>query len=238
MFQSAHPMGAYHAAARAVSGSPVYVSDEPGRHDFGVLKKLVLSDGSVLRAREVGRPTRDCLFHDPTKEDILLKIFNTNLEAGVVGVFHARYDGEGRPIGGTVSPSDVHGLAGADFAVYAHHARTLVRAKAEQRLPVRLDELTAEVFTIVPIDGGVAPVGLADKLNSAGAITQKGWRGATYVASLRDGGTFLAFCERKPAAVLSDGVEQAFSYDPSGRLRVELKKEGVQEVHIVDVGPM
>ena len=114
----------------------------------------------------------------------------------------------------------------------------MVRAKAEQRLPVRLDELTAEVFTIVPIDGGVAPVGLAEKFNSAGAINQKGWRGATYVASLRDGGTFLAFCERKPKAVLSDGVEQSFSHDPSGRLCVELTKEGPQEVHIVDVGPM
>ena len=36
-------------------------SDKPGHHDFNLLKKLVLSDGSILRAKLPGRPTRDCL---------------------------------------------------------------------------------------------------------------------------------------------------------------------------------
>lgn len=43
-------------------------SDKPGNHDFDVLKKLVLPDGSTLRAKLPGRPTRDCLFSDPTKD--------------------------------------------------------------------------------------------------------------------------------------------------------------------------
>jgi hypothetical protein len=37
-------------------------------HNFGVLKKLVLPDGSILRARNAGRPTRDCLFNDPVMD--------------------------------------------------------------------------------------------------------------------------------------------------------------------------
>lgn len=43
-------------------------SDKPGEHDFKILKKLVLPDGSVLRARYAGRPTRDCLFLDPVMD--------------------------------------------------------------------------------------------------------------------------------------------------------------------------
>ncbi len=78
MFQSGHAMGEFHAMARAVSGSPVYVSDKPGTHNFDILRKLVLPNGTVLRAPNPGLPTRDCLFHDPTKENILLKIFNEN----------------------------------------------------------------------------------------------------------------------------------------------------------------
>lgn len=39
-------------------------SDKPGMHDFNVLKKLVLPDGSILRGKYAGRPTRDCLFVD------------------------------------------------------------------------------------------------------------------------------------------------------------------------------
>ena len=41
MFQSKHPAAEAHAAARAVSGAAVYVSDYPGNHDFDLLKKLV-----------------------------------------------------------------------------------------------------------------------------------------------------------------------------------------------------
>jgi raffinose synthase len=39
------------AAARAIGGCAVYVSDKPGNHDFKILKKLVLPNGSVLRAK-------------------------------------------------------------------------------------------------------------------------------------------------------------------------------------------
>jgi raffinose synthase len=227
-------MGAFHAAGRAVSGAPVYVSDKPGEHDFAVLRKLVLSDGSVPRPGGIGRPTRDCIYRDPTGEDVLLKVFNLNLEAGVVGAFNARYEPDEAStdlIEGTVSPSDVYGLPGSDFAVYAHHARTLVPMTREERLAVRLAPLTAEVFTIGPVDGGVAPVGLADKYNSAGAISAKGWEGKVYVISVRDGGTFVAWSERKPSAVLSDGAEQRFSYE-KGALFIDLAKAGPQTVRM------
>jgi allantoicase len=45
-----------------------HYSDKPGKQDFKILRKLVLPDGSVLRARYAGRPTRDCLFEDPVMD--------------------------------------------------------------------------------------------------------------------------------------------------------------------------
>lgn len=45
-----------------------FCSDKPGNHNFELLRKLVLPDGSVLRARLPGRPTRDCLFIDPARD--------------------------------------------------------------------------------------------------------------------------------------------------------------------------
>jgi len=68
MFHSKHPKAALHAAARAVSGAAVYVSDLPGAHDFALLRRMVLPDGSVLRARLPGRPTRDALFMDVLRD--------------------------------------------------------------------------------------------------------------------------------------------------------------------------
>lgn len=51
MFYSLHDAAEFHAVARAVGGCGVYVCDKPGRHDFKILQRLVLPDGSVLRAK-------------------------------------------------------------------------------------------------------------------------------------------------------------------------------------------
>ena len=50
------------------AGGLVYVSDRVGEHDFSLLRRLVLPDGSVLRCRLPGRPTADCLFADVSRD--------------------------------------------------------------------------------------------------------------------------------------------------------------------------
>ena len=53
----------------------MYVSDKPGNHDFQLLKRLVLSDGTLLRCTQVGRPTLDTLFEDVSRDEkTLLKV--------------------------------------------------------------------------------------------------------------------------------------------------------------------
>lgn len=69
MFHSQHPAAVLHATARALSGGAVYVSDYPGKHNFDVLRKLVLPDGSILRAKLPGRPTRDSIFNDVLRDN-------------------------------------------------------------------------------------------------------------------------------------------------------------------------
>jgi raffinose synthase len=231
MFQSGHPAGAFHAAARAISGCAVYVSDKPEAHDFALLRKLVLSDGSVPRADGIGRPTRDCLFHDPTREDVLLKIFNRNGNSGVVGIFNARYHEEAAAqteIAGTVGPSDVEGLAGESFAVYLHTAQTLTTCTREDRLPLSLPELSFELCTFVPIVDGYAPIGLTDKFNSAGTIISAGRDTAGhYIVSLCDGGDFLTWCATRPSAVTVNDVAVSCDYDEASHgLSVNMPANG------------
>lgn len=79
MFQSTHPCAAFHAASRAISGGPIYVSDTVGKHNFDLLKTLVVPDGSILRCEYYALPTRDCLFEDPLHDGrTMLKIWNLN----------------------------------------------------------------------------------------------------------------------------------------------------------------
>ena len=85
MFHSKHPAAEAHAAARAVSGAAVYVSDYPGQHDFDLLKRLVLPGGGVLRASLPGRPTADCIFTDVLRDGkSVLKVRGLEAEFGLL----------------------------------------------------------------------------------------------------------------------------------------------------------
>ena len=231
MFQSGHEWGAFHAAGRAISGGPVYVSDRPGTHDFVLLRKLVCSDGTVLRCDGPGRPTLDTLCSNPTRGEGLLKVWNRNGKAGVVGVFHARHGSEGDApslLHGEVGPADVPDLSAGYYACYAHGARSLRVLARNARAPVALAERAFEIYTMVPIERGFAAVGLADKLNSAGAVTGAVWSDDGHCElGLRDGGEFLAWSESPPATAEVDGAPVVFAHDAATHaLRVSLPPAG------------
>ena len=91
MFHSKHPFAAMHAAARAISGGPVYVSDSPGNHDPDLLGRLVLPDGGILRAQIPARPTVDCLFSDVQQDGVsAMKLWSLNKVGAVAGVFNVQ----------------------------------------------------------------------------------------------------------------------------------------------------
>jgi raffinose synthase len=238
MFQSGHEWGTFHAAGRAISGGPVYVSDKPGHHDFALLAKLVCSDGSVLRCDGPGRPTLDNLCVDPTRDDVLLKIWNRCGEtAAVVGVFNARYcpqRSEPLVLEGSVSPADVPALTSSTYACYAHNAKRLTVLAADGRVGVALAERDFELFTLVPIERGFAPIGLADKFNSAGALRGPSWcDDGSYRLELRDGGDFLAWSAAAPTSVEVDCVAASFTYSrETNALRVPIALGGHRNVRI------
>ncbi|CAA3025711.1 probable galactinol--sucrose galactosyltransferase 2 isoform X2 [Olea europaea subsp. europaea] len=196
MFHSLHPAADYHAAARAVGGCAIYVSDKPGNHNFELLKKLVLPDGSVLRAQLPGRPTVDCLFADPARDGTsLLKIWNANKCSGMVGVFNCQgagwckvekktriHDTSPGTLTCSVKATDVDAIAqiagpdwNGDAVVYAYRSGEVVRLPKGASLPVTLKVLEYELYHFCPVMDIVAnisfaPIGLLNMFNSSGAI--------------------------------------------------------------------
>ncbi|CAA2972149.1 probable galactinol--sucrose galactosyltransferase 6 [Olea europaea var. sylvestris] len=197
MFHSLHPAAEYHGSARAISGGPVYVSDAPGKHNFDLLKKLVLTDGSILRAQLPGRPTKDCLFSDPTRDGVsLLKIWNMNKYTGVLGVYNCQgaawnivekkktfHQTKSEAITGYFRGDDVHLISevaldsswNGDCIVYSHRGGDLVTLSHNVSMLVSLKVLEHEIFTITPVKilasrFSFAPLGLIDMFNSGGAI--------------------------------------------------------------------
>ncbi|KAL5146207.1 putative galactinol--sucrose galactosyltransferase 2 [Glycine soja] len=253
--ESKHETAESHAAARSIGGCAVYVSDKPGNHDFKILKKLVLPDGSVLRARYAGHPTRDCLFEDPVMDGkSLLKICNLNVLTGVVGVFNCQGAGswslkslEAAPscitISGKVRPLDVEFLEEAagenwngDCIVYAFKAGLLSKVSCRGKLEVSLETLQCEIYTVSPIrvfghDVQFAPIGLLDMYNSGGAIEALDCTMdvAQCVVKIkgRGCGRFGAYSNVRPKSCVVDMKEEEFSYIPEdGLLTITLGCEG------------
>ncbi|XP_057768021.1 probable galactinol--sucrose galactosyltransferase 6 [Salvia miltiorrhiza] len=197
MFHSLHPAAEYHGSARAISGGPVYVSDAPGKHNFELLRKLVLPDGSILRPRLPGRPTKDCLFSDPARDGVsLLKIWNMNKHSGVLGVYNCQgaawnsverkntfHQTKSEAITGYVRGRDVHLISDVapdsnwdgHVALYSHRVGEVIVLPYNVAMPVSLKVLEHEVYTVTPIKKlapgfSFAPFGLIDMFNGGGAI--------------------------------------------------------------------
>ncbi|KAL0443222.1 UNVERIFIED_CONTAM: putative galactinol--sucrose galactosyltransferase 1 [Sesamum latifolium] len=247
MFHSLHEMAEYHGAARAVGGCAIYVSDKPGQHDFNLLKKLVLPDGSILRAKLPGRPTRDCLFSDPARDGkSLLKIWNLNDHNGVVGVFNCQgagwckvgkknliHDEQPGTITGVIRTKDVDYLprvAGdrwkGDAVVYSHLHGELVYLAKNTSLPITLKAREYEVFTVVPVkqlsnNTAFAPIGLTKMFNSGGAIKElndEAEKPGTVNMKVRGCGVFGAYSSVRPKRIQVDAKEAEFEYDEASGL--------------------
>ncbi|GAB4849261.1 hypothetical protein Ancab_004065 [Ancistrocladus abbreviatus] len=199
MFQSTHPCAEFHAASRAISGGPIYVSDSVGKHNFELLKSMVLPDGSILRCEYYALPTRDCLFVDPLHDGkTMLKIWNLNKFTGVLGAFNCQGGGWSREtrrnqcfsqyskvVTCMASPRDIEWKNGNQpfpldgvevFAMYLAKAKKLALLKPTHALEISLEPFNFELITVSPVmtlpekSIQFAPIGLVKMLNSGGAL--------------------------------------------------------------------
>ncbi|NLF40356.1 hypothetical protein GX586_13005 [bacterium] len=229
MFQTHGPMPEYHAAARAISGGPVYVCDEPGRQNFGILRKLVAHGIIAAKATGPARPARDCLFEDFWHARRLLKIANWR----VLGLFHVRAGGA--RMSTTFRPDD----AGLDdegvYAAYHHNARLLRVLRHNERSRLTLEAKQFEIVTFARIENGVAALGLIDKyVGIEAADTPHATPdGAGVACFVRGCGTAGFYCRTKPKRVSVDGAAARARYDKaSGLLQVAIPDGWGAEVEL------
>jgi raffinose synthase len=222
MFQSGHPYGGYHAAGRALSGGPLLITDEVGKHDAAVVRRLVLPDGRGLHGDLPGRPCPDTLYHDPTREPRALKIFNRIGASAVVGLFHANH-GHQAAIDSSVSAADAPGLGDREVVALLHHAGRAVRLRPGASTPVRLSHAGHEVASIAPVEDGLALFGLGDRYNGAAAIGERESKGGALRFACAGGGPLTAWSERAPRRVEVDGATVEWRWDAATGLgRCEL----------------
>ena len=137
MFHSDHEWASFHAAGRAVSGGPVYVSDRPGASDAALLARLLDGAGRTLRFDRPAEP------------------LHLDADRTVVTNTHARGDHHATTVGVfavTESAATYKTPAGS----FLTHAATLAAGDVTAD-PWELDHV------VRPLDG-VAVIGWADAL--------------------------------------------------------------------------
>lgn len=154
---------------RAISGGPIYVSDKLDRSRREILAPLALDDGRILRCDKPAMPCADCITEDPTANGKIFKLMNTASGSGVVAVFNL--DAQNRPVVGTVSPSEIEGLEGEEFAVYEHFSGELKILSREQSFEICLENVDEfKLYIISPVIDGFAVIGRTDKFISPATV--------------------------------------------------------------------
>lgn len=193
MFQTSHEYGAYHAAARCLSGGPISITDIPGKHDLDVINQMVAPspDGgrSIALRPSVGKTPR--VFDRYLESGVLKIVSETTLGTKLMGLFNT---GEA-PISLLIEAAEFAAVGrelwppGSEVLFFSHraqapygplflkhipqfysHPEDLIHAK----LPVKgFEILSGHVTNRLPYKGGhllVCVLGLLGKMTGAAAV--------------------------------------------------------------------
>lgn len=194
MFQSHDPWALQQAVARAVSGGPVYLTDEPGKTRPEVVKPLAFSDGTLPLPDEPALPTRDSLMRDPYNEPVPLKLFTmVSVEgAGVYGVVAAfNITRDDLNVSGRVTPSDAS-LPEGDYLLYEYFSGAFWTG-GEALFELKPTE--AKLFIIAPRRTWLTVIGSRDIYVMPRALSHIMLVGDEAILKLREPGTLLAKVE-------------------------------------------
>lgn len=216
MFWTSHPAAGKHALLRAISGGPVYVSDQVGETDPEVLRPLACSDGRLLQMGRSAKPTDDCIFQDPRKSGVL-KLHNAGRYgeqqmAGGIAVYNLAE--EERPFSFTAA--DIPELdAEASFWVYDFLGHRATRLTPDARYQGRMTAGGYGWYLVLPGGFHAALLGLAEKYVGFAALESVRETDDATLFVVRESGTLGWLTERRPRCVAVNGV------DCTDRLQVE-----------------
>ncbi|KAJ5757936.1 uncharacterized protein N7511_006630 [Penicillium nucicola] len=195
MFQTSHPYASFHAAARCVSGGPIYITDQPGKHDLDLLNQITAPTVNditiILRPSVIGR-TIDT-YHGYNEGNILRVGSYTGWArtgSGILGLFNITSSEASTMI----SLMDFPGIHDDSQGYYIVRAHSSGKVSARMRpidqdslVSIILDQKGWEILTAYPTQsftlknhqGGngslertthVAVLGLLGKMTGAAAV--------------------------------------------------------------------
>ena len=167
------------AVSKAMSGGPVYLSDNPRRFVGEHIRPLCYRDGELLRPLAPAAPLPESLFADPIGEATPFRVVAPLENESAAIVVYNLTEPE-RPVTGYVTPAD-YGQAGAMMQPRAawpvpQQGLVLYDWYAKQAMPLRekhafrMEKFSDRHFLLCPVREGWAVVGRTDKFLSPAAV--------------------------------------------------------------------
>lgn len=186
MFQTSHAYASFHAAARCVSGGPIYITDEPGKHDINLINQMTAETNQgktvILRPSVVGK-TLD-VYHNYNEGHMLRIGCYTGWAmtgSGILGLFNV----DSGDVSSLIPVADFPGVTDdGEYIVRAHTSgqiSNVMRPSASDALiAASLESKGWEILTAYPVHDftinenvktQVAILGLLGKMTGVAAIS-------------------------------------------------------------------
>ena len=144
MFQTSHPYSSFHAAARCVSGGPIYITDEPGKHDIKLIHQMTAPNPRgkrvILRPSTIGKSVH---VYTSYESERLLKVGafhgSKGTGTGILGIFNVSQ----RPLSELIPLQDFPGIE--ENGVYIIRAHSTGEISDDMALGDRLALVSLDV---------------------------------------------------------------------------------------------
>jgi len=184
MFQTSHPWASFHAAARCVSGGPIYFTDTPNKHDIGLIHQMTAKtprgNTIILRPHRVGRATQPFTGYD---EQRLLKVETyvgfARTGSSILGVFNVSQAN----LTEMIPLNDFPGTEEGEYVVRAHTSGDvslpMSSSQKDTLVVLELPQQGWEILTAYPLQKldlkqkstiSFANLGLIGKMTGAAAV--------------------------------------------------------------------
>lgn len=135
---------------RAISGGPVYISDETGSTVYENLRPCINEDGSLPLMEHSALPTEDIIFEDCYRAGRLIKIWNEK-NGNYALMLLARESVAGENVSLDCIPgTDTE----TEYMVYEYFTGTLVKMKGSGSFTVSLNPDEVRAFSVMPVKNG------------------------------------------------------------------------------------
>ena len=194
------------AIARAISGGPVYISDEPSKIVPEVLIPFAYEDGKLLRTAAPATLLPESFFIHPFRDENVFRVI-APMEDGVAAIALFNFTEGGNELSGEFTSKD-YTYAGEllqpnEGAWTAPEEGLLVYDREEKSITDLAEGFTSEIanfnaklFLLYPKTNGWAVIGRTDKYLPAAAVSVKSSSENEVVFTLKESGPLAIWSEK------------------------------------------